>query len=56
MSTVPTPPASPKPARYHHAPAQVEAGRTRVMLDLPDAQLAALVQFLTDTLRARPYS
>ena len=56
MSTAPTPPSTPRPARFAHAPAQLEAGRTRVVLDLPDAQLTVLVKFLAEILLARPYS
>jgi len=53
----PTPAVPPaKPCRYAHAPAQLEAGRTRVMLDLPNEQLAQLLKFLTETLKGRPYT
>ncbi|MGI4884262.1 MAG: hypothetical protein ACRYFR_04815 [Janthinobacterium lividum] len=54
--TDPRAPPRPKPCRFAHAPAQLEAGRTRVMLDLPDEQLGALVKFLTETLKGRPYT
>ena len=47
------PPA--KPCRYHHAPAQLDPSRERVVLDLPNEQLPALLQFLTEALHARKY-
>ena len=51
-----TPPTPPKPARYHHAPAPLAPGRTVVRVELLDAQLQQLLDFLTDTLKGQRYT
>ncbi|GAA4362185.1 hypothetical protein GCM10023185_29880 [Hymenobacter saemangeumensis] len=45
----------PKPARYHHAPAQLDPSRRRVVIDLPAEQLQQLLDFLKEELKAKPY-